>query len=39
VEFIAKDIIITGKYSLNLIEFRVEIDKYSVAKLEQGELE
>jgi len=29
-EFIAKDIIITGKYSLNLIEFRVEIDSYSI---------
>ncbi|TFG24783.1 MAG: hypothetical protein EU529_03080 [Promethearchaeota archaeon] len=39
VEIIARDIIITGKYSLSLIEFRVEIEKYSVAKLEQGELE
>ena len=29
-EFIAKDIIITGKYSLSLIEFRVEIDSYSI---------
>ena len=37
-EFIARDIIITGKYSLNLIKFRVEIDKYTVAKLEQGEI-
>ena len=39
VEIIAKDIIITGKYSLNLIKFRVEIDKYKVTELEQSEIE
>ena len=38
VEIIAKDVIITGKYSLNLIKFRVEIDKYTVAELEKGDI-
>jgi len=39
VEIIARDIIVTGKYSLNLIKFRVEIDKFKVGELEQGEIE
>ena len=37
-EFIAEEIVITGKYSLNLIKFKVEIDKYTVAELKQGEI-
>jgi hypothetical protein len=32
--FIAKHIIITGKYSLGLIRFRVEIDKYTIKNIE-----
>lgn len=32
-EFIARDIVIKGKYSLNLIEFKVEIEKYKVGEI------
>lgn len=32
-EFIARDIVIKGKYSLNLIEFKIEIKKYKVGEI------